>query len=295
VDGWQTPEDLLLTVGDGNLDKYVKVGMQMKKEPNFDQKYDFFSARKLENIVIINFKESPLLRAPNLHARDLILDYLDLVSRSDPIKVFVIIGPPQETGLQEYVEFYRKALELKLDQSAIYRMYNVVDQLILRIVDLNKIVVHADTRKFISLFLNVSFAFDFRIVADNAVFQNPRLELGLVPKGGVTFFLSKTLNLSKAVEILLSEKDITAQEAMRLGFVNKVVPLDELEEAAIKIAQRFAQKPARSLLGVKRLLNYSMKDLKDYLVLENQVLWGAVRSSDFREKLGEYTEDNFTI
>lgn len=267
----------------------------MKKEPNFNQKYDFFSAKRLEDIVMLSFKESLLFRAPDLHARDQVLDYLDLVSESDSIKVVVIIGSPQEIGLEEYIELYRKALELKLDQSAIDRMYNVVDQFILRIVDLNKIVVHADKRKFISLFLNVSFAFDFRIVADNAVFQNPCLEMGLVPKGGGAFFLSKMLGMIKASEILLSDKDITAQEAMRLGFVNKVVPLDKLEEAAIKMAQRFAQKPARSLSGVKKLLNYPMKDLKDYLGLENQVLWRAVRSSDFRKKLGEYTDGKFTI
>jgi len=159
-------------------------------------------------------------------------------------------------------------------------------------VDLNKIVVHADTRKFISLFFNVSLACDYRIVADNAVFQNPCLDLGLVPTGGTDFFLSKMLSLSKAVEILLSDRDIKAEEALRFGIVDKVVPLQEFEEAAIKIAQRFAQKPARSLSGVKRLLNYSMKDLKDYLRLENQLLVRSFRSSDFQKKLREYTEGN---
>jgi len=134
VDGLKTiacerpsPEHLWLAVGEGNLDKYVKGAIKMKKEPELDQKYDFFSARRLEDIVILSFKESPLLRAPDLHAGDLVFDYLDLVSRSDPIKVVVIIGCSQRVGLEEYVEFYRKALELKLGQPAIGRMYNAVD------------------------------------------------------------------------------------------------------------------------------------------------------------------------
>jgi len=46
----------------------------------------------------------------------------------------------------------------------------------------------------------------------------------------------------------------------------------ELNGAAQKIAKNFADKPARSLAGIKRLLSYSIKDLKDYLKLENQVL-----------------------
>lgn len=133
-------------------------------------------------------------------------------------------------------------------------MHNAVNQFILGITELNKIVIHADTRKSISLFLNVSLASDYRIVTENSVFHNLHLELGLVPKGGEAFFLSKMLGLSKACEILLSAESITAQEALRLGMVNKVVPSGEFEEAVLKVAGRFAQKPARSLSGVKRLL-----------------------------------------
>jgi len=60
-------------------------------------------------------------------------------------------------------------------------------------VNLNKIVVHADGGRVIPLFMNVSLACDYRIVADNTVFQNPCIELGLAPKGGSGFFLSKML------------------------------------------------------------------------------------------------------
>jgi len=55
----------------------------------------------------------------------------------------------------------------------------------------------------------------------------------------------------------------------------------------LKAAHDFAQKPASVLSGVKRLLNYSRKDLKDYLDLENEVLIRIFESSDFRQKLGK--------
>jgi len=151
-------------------------------------------------------------------------------------------------------------------------MYNAVNQFILTIMGFDKIVVHAGGGKVISLFMNTSLACDYRMVADNTVFQNPYLELDLVPKGGGAFFLSQMLGRGKAFEILLSGKDITAQEAMRLGIVDKVVPQAELEEAARKVAKSFARKPGRSLSGIKTLLSYSLKDLKDSLELENQLL-----------------------
>jgi 2-(1,2-epoxy-1,2-dihydrophenyl)acetyl-CoA isomerase len=176
---------------------------------------------------------------------------------------------------------------LDWDQSVIGRFLNIVDQLILTIVDLNKIVIHAYSGRVLSLFLNIGLACDYRIVANNTVFQNPSLELGIVPIGGGAFFLPKMLGYRKAYEILLSGKDITAREAISLGIVDQITPLDKLEETALETAQRFSQKPVSSLAVIKRLLNYSRKDLEDYLRLENEELLRIFLSSDFRDKIME--------
>lgn len=251
----------------------------MKKETNLDEQHDFFSAKRSDNIVIVRFKEDMLFRATDLNKRDDVLDYLDRVSKSDSIKVIVIFSSPDKSGIEEYFEFYHQLLKSKWAQNDFHRLCSTVDQFLLKIVDSNKMIVHADSGRVISLYLNVSLACDYRIVADNTVFQNPYIELGLVPKGGGPFFLSKMLGISKAYEILLSGEDITAHEALSLGFVDKVVPLNTLEDAALEVAHRFAQKPASTLAGVKKLLHFSMNDLKDYLRLENQELLRIIQSS----------------
>ncbi|MBW1744605.1 MAG: enoyl-CoA hydratase/isomerase family protein [Deltaproteobacteria bacterium] len=248
----------------------------MEKECDFDVTQDFFSAKKVEDIAVLSFEENLLLRAIDLQAKTSLFACLERISKNDAIKVLLIMGSPEKTGREEYIAFYRQVFESKLDHYAINRMYNAVDQFILQIVDFNKMVVHADSGKVISLFMNTSLACDYRIVADNTVFENPYLELDLVPKGGGAFFLSKRLGTSKAFEILLSGEDITAQEALRLGIVDKVVPLAELNKEALKIARGFAEKPTQLLSGVKKLLNYSMKDIEEYLKLENQVLLGML-------------------
>ena len=116
------------------------------------------------------------------------------------------------------------------------------------------------------------------------------LELGLVPKGGGAYFLSRLLGFSKAWEVLLSDEDITAEEALELGIVDKVVPSVELNEAALKIAKDFARKPVGSVSGIKKLLSCCRKELGDCLECENQLLLQTVSRSDFRKSLGEYTE-----
>ncbi len=214
--------------------------MKMKKDQTLDERCDFFSAKRLEHVVMIRFKENLLFYASDLGAKEKVMGYLDLVSENDSIKAVVILGFPYKSGCEEYLEFYRQVFEAKLGQKAINRMYNAVNQLISKIVNLNKVVIHADSGRVISMFLNVSLACDYRIVADNTVFENPCLKLGLVPKGGGAYFLSKMLGSSKAFELLLSEKDLTAHEALRLGLVNKVVPPEQLEESSLNKAKEFA-------------------------------------------------------
>ena len=252
----------------------------MEKQPNFNVQHEVFSSERIEDMVILRLKENLLRHATDLSLRDTILKFIDTVSTDDSVKVLLIMGAPSKSGREEYIEFYYEVLRSKLDRNAVHRMYNIVDQFILRLVDLNKIVLHADSGRIISLFLNVSLACDLRIIADNTVFQNSYLELGLVPKGGGAFFLSKMLGTRKAMEIMLLDEDIDALKAFELGIVDKVVPLDDLEKTALDTAQRFSRLPASSLSGVKKLLKFTLKDLANYLEFENEELLKIVRYSD---------------
>jgi enoyl-CoA hydratase/carnithine racemase len=74
-------------------------------------------------------------------------------------------------------------------------------------------------------------------------------------KGGGPFFLGKMLGYGQAKKLLMSEKDINALEALEIGMVDQIVPCDNLEEAAILMAQDLARRSIRSLEGIKRLIN----------------------------------------
>ena len=67
----------------------------------------------------------------------------------------------------------------------------------------------------------------------------------------------------------MSEKNFSALEALEMGIVDQVVPYNKLEETAIQIAQDFTKRSIRSLEGIKRLINYTMKDIQDYLDFES--------------------------
>jgi len=261
----------------------------MKEKAGFGEVLDFFSTENIDDVVIIRFKGNLLLSATDLNARDSLLEILDRIERSDSIKMVIIVSPLEKVGRQELFEFYLHIFKSKMGIGAIHRMLNIVDQVILKIVGLNKIVIHANRGEIITLLLNLSLACDYRIIADNTIFQNPYIELGTIPKGGGAFFLSKMLGTRKAARILMSGRDISASEALTLGIVDEIVPLASLEESALKTAQDFCRKPASSLTGVKQLINYQLRNLKAYLELENQALLKIIRTpdlnSDFWKKI----------
>ena len=164
-------------------------------------------------------------------------------------------------------------------------MCNVFNQFIISILTSSKIVISVESGKVITQFLNVSLACDYRIIADNTIYEKPYLELGIPPKGGGIFFLTKMFGPSKAYKIVFSDKDITANDALKLGLVDEVVPLEELEESALSAAREFARRPARLLAAVKRLSNYSMKEFNRFLELENEEIVRIINSSDFRKEV----------
>ena len=244
-----------------------------------NQNNGFYSIRKLDNIVILTFKGDVLLPFSYLTNKEALLNYLDVISNDDSTKVMMITYKRKSSPVEEYFEFYKLLSESKIDERTLSRMYRAYDQFIVKIVRSNKFFISIGHGDMISQDFYVDLACDYKIVADNTVIHKPYLELGLLPKGGGAYFLKKKLGHSRTYEILLSKRSISAHEALKLGIVNKVVPYERLEDAALKTAQRFAQKPTSSLSGAKKMLNYPLKDLEDYLAFETEELLSILRRS----------------
>jgi enoyl-CoA hydratase/carnithine racemase len=244
----------------------------MKRKIHLEDDFDFFKGEIIGNVLVLNFKDNLMFRATSLEAKSTILEYLDQVSRTDAIKVLLAVSSPQKAGREEYNRFYNQVMQSALGVNAVHKLFHAVDDLILKIKEVNQIVVHADSGNVLPIFLNISLACDYRIVADNTVFQNPCLEYGLVPKGGGAFFLSKILGGSGAYRLMLSDEDIAAKEALKLGLVDEIVPFEKLRDAALKVAGDFARKPTRSLRCCKRLMNFAYRDLREYLEFETDEL-----------------------
>jgi enoyl-CoA hydratase/carnithine racemase len=243
--------------------------------------YDFFSTRFLHGVLIIDFKKNLLIQGTRLKNRDIFFSYLDSVASCDPVKVIIFRSYLEESGHREYMEFFQSIKSGKSDLD-LHRLCNMYSSLILKITGFNKIVIHATSGNVISLFLNMSLACDYRVAADNTVFLNSFLDAGILPIGGGPFFLSKKIGSGKAYELLALKKKYDANEAIQYGLIDRIVPFADLEAETLNIAGQFQKVPAQTLKGLKRLINYSVKDLQNYLEFEYQEIFKIVHNQAFR-------------
>src|SRR3990172_14894 len=99
--------------------------------------------------------------------------------------------------------------------------------------------------------LELALACDLRIASETSVLGQPEINLGIIPGSGGTQRLLRLVGITKAKELLFTGDMIKAEEACRIGLVNKVVPVDALMAEGAKIAAKIAAKPAMALKVTK--------------------------------------------
>lgn len=139
--------------------------------------------------------------------------------------------------------------------------------------------------------LELVLACDIRIASENARFALPEVTLGVVPGGGGTQRLPRTIPWGIAAEMLFTGKSIDAQEAYRIGLVNKVVPIDMLMSAAKEIAESICQNGPLAVRATKEAMIRGMSmSLEDGLRLEDSLTQFIVSTKDFSEGTQAFIE-----
>lgn len=129
----------------------------------------------------------------------------------------------------------------------------------------------------------VLYAMDFVIAADVATFAQGDVRNGLCPGGASTQILPRLLGRRRAIEFLLLSEEISAQEAYRIGLVNKVVPLSQLMAEAEALAKKMLSRPLSSIKLVKMALTKAQDlPLKEGLEIEQWYSSISVQSEAFQ-------------
>ncbi len=146
--------------------------------------------------------------------------------------------------------------------------------------------------------VNFALACDMVVAAEDASFREAFVRIGLTPDCGGTFFLPRAVGEKIGAELFMTGDAVTAERALRIGMINKVVPATDLAAEAGKLAAKLAAGPTGSIGRIKRMLNATFSnDFSAQLALEHECQIESGKSEDFKEGVAAFFEKrppNFT-
>jgi enoyl-CoA hydratase/carnithine racemase len=139
-------------------------------------------------------------------------------------------------------------------------LFHRIERIPLALEDLDKPVIAAVNGVATGAGMDMALMCDLRYTAQSARFAETYVKVGLVPGAGGAHFLPRLVGVAKALELFLTGDFIDAQEALRIGLVNKVFADAMLAEEVDKIARRMAAAPALTLRMTKRAIYQGLRN-----------------------------------
>lgn len=138
---------------------------------------------------------------------------------------------------------------------------------------------------------SLALACDLRVASEKASFVGGFVKIGLIPDSGGTFIMPRLLGYAKAAELTFFGERLPADEALRLGLVNRVAPPDELAGAARAWAEQLAALPTRAIGLAKRGFNAALfPDIEERLEQEARLMAAAAATADHKEGIAAFLE-----
>ncbi len=137
----------------------------------------------------------------------------------------------------------------------------------------------------------IAMACDLRVAGESAKFGQPEVALGIIPAAGGTQRLPKLVGLGRAKELIMTGRIIGAGEAERIGLVNRVVPDDEVLDAAKDLAREILANGSLAVRLAKLCLNNSSRTGQDSALLLEQISQAVLfESEEKRERMTAFLE-----
>jgi len=170
-------------------------------------------------------------------------------------------------------------------------MFSDLHQAILNVTSMQKPVIASVQGAVAGFGLSLMLACDMAVAADSAVLSVAYCKIGTTPDGGMTYFLPRAVGQKRAMELALTGKRFSAEQAEQWGMVNQVVSSDELEAKTNTLAETLCKGPSDVLARTKQLLNQTYDvSLKDRLDEEASNFYSSMLKEDFTEGVTSFCE-----
>ena len=237
---------------------------------------------KEDGIATITFNRPDALNALNNQTRAEFYSVMKDVAADNNIKVVILTGAGRAFVAGSDIKELKQTTSL--DAHNIHRLGMVVEKM-------EKPVIAAVNGFALGGGCEIVMACDIIIASDKARFGQPEINLGIIPGGGATQRLPRLVGVCKAKELILTGDIIKAEEAEKIGLVNRVVPGENLMATAKEIAKKIASKSQATVRLAKDVINKGMQtSLETGLDYEREIYSLCLTLEDKEEGINAFIE-----
>jgi len=244
--------------------------------------YENIIFEKEENIAVITFNRPEAMNALNNQTRAEFRSAIDEVAADDEIKVLILTGSGKAFVAGSDIK--------EFNATTPYMAHNIM-RLGEMVEKLEKPVIAAVNGFCLGGGNEIAMGCDIIIASEKAKFGQTEINIGIIPGGGGTQRLPRLIGACRAKELIFTGDIIRAEEADRLGLVNRVVPMDELMPTAKELAKKIATKSAAALKLAKTAINRGMQtNLESGLKYEYELYSMSLSLEDKTEGVNAFLE-----
>lgn len=252
--------------------------------------YEHIQLTEAAGILTITLNRPDRLNAFVGHMRRDLAEALEHASSDRSVRVVVITGAGRAFCAGGDIGFMAELMQRR-DAEEFSRILGAGRRVILAIRQMTKPVIASINGPASGAGFNLTLACDLRIASTHATFSQSFAKVGLHPDWGGSYFLPRLVTPNKACEMFFLGESIDAEEALRLGIVNQVVPPEDLESATLQLAERLRAAPPIALAAAKHAVYMSQAaELEEMLRYETEVQLRCFDSDDGHEGVHAFLE-----
>src|SRR6202008_4715565 len=218
--------------------------------------YEHIQVAEADGIATITLNRPDKLNAFIGHMRRDLAEALEHAGSDRNTRVVIITGAGRAFCAGGDIAVMAELMQRR-DSEEFSRLLGAGRRVILAIRQLTKPVIAAINGPASGAGCNLALACDFRIAVNTATFSQSFAKVGLHPDWGGTYFLPRMVTTNKACEMFFLGDPISAEEALQLGIVNRVVKPEDLESATLELAERLRKAPPLAVAAAKQAVYMS--------------------------------------
>ncbi len=249
-----------------------------------------------DQFAVITFNRPEVLNVFRRSMFQTLLDLFEKIEKDDSIRAILLTGAGRAFSagidLDEVSHLFDDTMTMEQARAEL----NEMQELTRRMVNLPKPIISAINGVAVGVGAEVAISSDIRIASQMASFEFAEVKRGLFETNGVMHRLPRLIGMGRAAQVMLTGERISAQSAMDMGLVTRVLPTEMLMREALEIARSLAANAPISMRLVKQVLHKSYDlDLESVMQLETEGTLECIASEDLKEGVTAFLEKRVPV